>query len=113
MEDGLDRHYARSPLVVSVQERYQIQGPALLEIQSRSQRQTSTGAIMYIPAWPVLNPASVLKRPAGRMPFPIQCSGSAYYYVARSGIYHLMKSLVMGGAPCIVLAPDYDHGNEI
>jgi dTDP-4-amino-4,6-dideoxygalactose transaminase len=72
---------------------------------------------MYIPAWPVLNPASVLKRPTGTIPFPIQSSGSAYFYVARSGIYHLMKSLVTGRpcerAPLIVLAPDYHHGNEI
>src|SRR5215467_4097314 len=113
MEDGLDRHDARSPLVISVQERNQTKGAALLEIQSGSQSQTSVGAIMYIPAWPVLNPATVLKRPAGRMPFPIQCSGSAYFYVARSGIYHLMKSLVVGGAPFIVLVPDYHHGNEI
>ena len=67
---------------------------------------------MYIPAWPVLNPASLLKRPAVKMPFPIESSKSAYFYVARSGIYHLMKSLTEAQTP-VVLAPDYHHGNEI
>src|SRR5436853_6705480 len=73
---------------------------------------------MYIPAWPVLNPVSVLKRPTAKIPFPIESSKSAYFYVARSGIYHLMKALTPVGAvydraPLIVLAPDYHHGNEI
>ena len=67
---------------------------------------------MYIPAWPVLNPISVLKRQAARVPFPIESATSAYFYVARNGIYHLMKSLTKSEAP-VVLVPDYHHGNEI
>jgi hypothetical protein len=68
---------------------------------------------MYIPAWPVLNPVSILKRTtAAKLPFPLESSNSAYFYVARNGIYHLMKSL-LGRGETIVLAPDYHHGNEI
>jgi hypothetical protein len=68
---------------------------------------------MYIPAWPVLNPASVFKRSAApQIPFPIESSNSAYFYVARNGIYHLIRSLARHAEP-IVLAPDYHHGNEI
>jgi perosamine synthetase len=67
---------------------------------------------MYIPAWPVLNPTSVLKPAAGTIPFPLGSSNSAYFYVARNGIYHLMKSLVRRDEP-VVLVPDYHHGNEI
>src|ERR1051326_607646 len=80
---------------------------------------------MYISAWPVLNPASVFKRAGAPIPFPLGSSSSAYFYVARNGIYHLMKSLVSdvgvpagskGAAPKRepgVLVPDYHHGNEI
>ena len=67
---------------------------------------------MYIPAWPVLNPSFVLKRPAANVPFPLASSSSAYFYVARNGIYHLMKSLAHEANP-VILAPDYHHGNEI
>src|SRR5207245_11667384 len=54
----------------------------------------------------------VFKLPTAKMPFPTESSKSAYFYVARSGIYHLMKSLMNCKAP-VVLAPDYHHGNEI
>src|SRR5690242_3896433 len=68
---------------------------------------------MYIPAWPGLNPVSIFKRPTTpQIPFPLQSSTNAYYYVARNGIYHLMRSLATAGVPT-VLAPDYHHGNEI
>ena len=67
---------------------------------------------MYIPAWPVLNPTSFLKRTGTKAPFPLESSNSSYFYVARNGIYHLMKSLVSQGEP-VVLVPDYHHGNEI
>ncbi len=95
---------------------------------------------MYIPAWPVLNPTSLFKPAGATIPFPLGCPGSSYFYVARNGIYHLMKSLVSCGvgvpagskeaaqaayrrdadggpdaqkAEPLVLVPDYHHGNEI
>src|SRR5947208_1313528 len=113
MEDGLDGRNAWPQVVVSVQKRHKTPRSALLEIYSHAPNKVSTGAPMYIPAWPVLNPASILKRTtAAKIPFPLESSNSAYFYVARNGIYHLMKSLLRQGEP-IVLAPDYHHGNEI
>ena len=81
---------------------------ALVEIQP-----FPDGEAMYIPVLPGLSPACFLKRTAAeRMPFPLDGSNSIYFYVARNGIYHLMRSLGVqdGGS---VLAPDYYHGNEI
>ncbi len=68
---------------------------------------------MYIPAWPSLNPLDFVKPDAGGCPpFPISAPSKMCFYVARSGIYHLMLGLGLrnGGT---VLAPDYHHGNEI
>jgi selenocysteine lyase/cysteine desulfurase len=68
---------------------------------------------MYIPAWPSLNPADFVRSGAREtLPFPLSSSANAYFYVARSGIYHLTRALGLhkGGA---VLVPDYHHGNEI
>ena len=45
------------------------------------------------------------------MPFPLQTPDKRYFYVARSGIYHLIRSLRLEHR--VVLAPDYHHGNEI
>jgi len=68
---------------------------------------------MYIPGLPSLNPTQFL---AGRapqtLPFPLKSPAKTYFYVARNGIYHLMRSLRSNGDE-IVLAPDYHHGNEI
>ena len=68
---------------------------------------------MYIPAWPSLNPAYFVKSSALQsLPFPLNCTSKTYFYVARSGIYHLARALGLdkGGT---VLVPDYHHGNEI
>src|SRR3989449_10218417 len=68
---------------------------------------------MYIPAWPSLSPAYFVKSNAAEsLPFPLNCASKTYFYVARSGIYHLARALGLdkGGT---VLVPDYHHGNEI
>lgn len=68
---------------------------------------------MYIPASPSLNPAELLlKGHSQYLPFPLGSPRKHNFYVARSGIYHLMRSLGSNGEG-IVLAPDYHHGNEI
>src|SRR5690242_3361818 len=68
---------------------------------------------MYIPAWPSLNPAFFVKpRVYGTKPFPLETSGSWYFYLARNAIYHLMRSLRLDPGD-VVLAPDYHHGNEV
>lgn len=68
---------------------------------------------MYIPVWPALNPTYFLRRETHEEPpFPLDRPDNTYFYVARNGIYHLMRSLGVhkGGT---VLVPDYHHGNEI
>ena len=68
---------------------------------------------MYIPAWPSLNPAYFIRADRGeRAPFPLESSSKTCFYVARSGIYHLMRSLELDKGE-VVLVPDYHHGNEI
>jgi perosamine synthetase len=68
---------------------------------------------MYIPAWPTLSPSYFLKPGSGEsLPFPLGRPGNTYFYVARNGIYHLMRSLGIGEA-ATVLVPDYHHGNEV
>jgi perosamine synthetase len=68
---------------------------------------------MYIPGLPSLNPAQFLtNRAMQSLPFPLKSPSKTYFYVARNGIYHLMRSLQSSGDE-IVLAPDYHHGNEI
>jgi len=67
---------------------------------------------MYIPASPSLNPAQLLKGHSQYLPFPLGSPRKLNFYVARNGIYHLMRSLGSNGGG-IVLAPDYHHGNEI
>jgi dTDP-4-amino-4,6-dideoxygalactose transaminase len=68
---------------------------------------------MYISAWPSLNLPNLMEwHDFQAIPFPLGCSSSTYFYVARNGIYHLMRSLESDRRQ-IVLAPDYHHGNEI
>jgi len=68
---------------------------------------------MYIPGLPSLNPAQFLAtRAMQTLPFPLKSPSKTYFYVARNGIYHLMRWLRSNGDE-IVLAPDYHHGNEI
>ncbi|HYR41493.1 MAG TPA: DegT/DnrJ/EryC1/StrS family aminotransferase [Terriglobia bacterium] len=52
------------------------------------------------------------RRTSRTIPFPLGCSTSTYFYVARNGIYHLMQSLGSRDRG-VVLVPDYHHGNEI
>src|SRR5437867_12956975 len=67
---------------------------------------------MYVPAWPGLNPALLLRTGrTGELPFPLDAPHRAYAYVARGLIYLLFRALGLeeGGT---VLVPDYHHGNE-
>src|SRR5436190_3518388 len=108
MEIRLDERNSRARLAVFISESYASSPVALVEIQPFPE-----GEAMYIPVLPGLSPAYFLKRTfTERMPFPLDRSNSVYFYVARNGIYHLMRSLSIqsGGS---VLAPDYYHGNEI
>src|SRR5262245_16937125 len=82
--------------------------PALLEIHGDSKGET-----MYIPVWPSLIPSYFLRSEVPELlPFPLDQPHSTYFYVARNGIYHLIRSFAHHNG-VTVLAPDYHHGNEI
>jgi hypothetical protein len=52
---------------------------------------------MYVPVWPSLSPVYFAGRDVGGdAPFPLNHPGNAYFYVARSGIYHLARALGLG-----------------
>lgn len=68
---------------------------------------------MYLPRWPTLSLSDLL-RPNGRkeFPFPLNARNKSYFYVARSGIYHLIRALGYGNGET-VLMPDYHSGVEV
>lgn len=68
---------------------------------------------MYVPAWPLLSPRYFFRaaRSGGR-PFPLDAPNRTPFYVARSGIYHLIRALGFGDG-ATVLMPDYHSGVEV
>jgi len=68
---------------------------------------------MYVSAWPGLSPAQLFPRRAEQpLPYPLSAPRRNSFYVARSGIYHLFRSLgLRSDEP--VMAPDYYSGNEV
>jgi dTDP-4-amino-4,6-dideoxygalactose transaminase len=68
---------------------------------------------MYIPSWPGLKPGYFLGASLpGSLPFPLSAPHKTYFYVARSGIYHLMRALGFQSRDT-VLMPDYHSGVEV
>ena len=67
---------------------------------------------MYVPAWPVLNPARLLGSPTARLPFPLSEPDSLGFHVARSAIYQLFRAFRFDREKT-VLVPAYHHGNEV
>ncbi|HEY2989035.1 MAG TPA: aminotransferase class V-fold PLP-dependent enzyme [Candidatus Binatia bacterium] len=68
---------------------------------------------MYVPAWPLLNPFYFLRSEAsGAPPFPLNAPNRQAFYVARSGIYHLIRALRLKKNEA-VLMPDYHSGVEV
>jgi len=68
---------------------------------------------MYIPPWPALSPGMFFhSRCAKELPFPLNASNKTYFYVARSGIYHLIRALGCQNGET-VLMPDYHSGVEV
>jgi perosamine synthetase len=67
---------------------------------------------MYISAWPGLTPNHLLGNgPRTQFPYPLSASTQNSFCVARSGIYHLFRTLRMQPGET-VLMPDYYSGNE-
>src|SRR5689334_3281689 len=106
MEVGLDEVRPRPSVAVSVPESFPAAASALSEIQCRADDQTTARTLMYISGLPSLNPAQFLaNRAMENLPFPLRSPLKTYFYVARNGVYHLMRSLHSSGDE-IVLAPD-------
>src|SRR6266508_3048363 len=67
----------------------------------------------YVSAWPGLKPEHLLHPSAAKdLPFPLNAPKRSYFYVARSGIYHLFRALRLARNQT-VLVPDYHSGNEV
>jgi len=68
---------------------------------------------MYVPCWPGLNPSCFVGAPPRMgLPFPFSAPHKTYFYVARSGIYYLLRALGFQKGDT-VLMPDYHSGVEV
>jgi len=71
---------------------------------------------MYVSSWPGLTLRELL--PSSRahrescLPYPLNARQKSSFYVARSGIYHLFRTLKLDTRE-VVLVPDYYSGNEV
>jgi hypothetical protein len=61
---------------------------------------------------PHLSPAAYLRRPAARLPFPLDQPGCRLFARARHGLWRALRDLGAGPGD-EVLAPAYHHGSEI
>jgi dTDP-4-amino-4,6-dideoxygalactose transaminase len=61
---------------------------------------------------PFLSPAVYLRRPARRLPFPLDRPGCRLYARGRHGLWHALRELGLRPGD-EVLAPAYHHGSEI
>jgi dTDP-4-amino-4,6-dideoxygalactose transaminase len=68
---------------------------------------------MYVPGWPGLSPGDFFgPSSTNGLPFPFNAQNKTYFYVARSGIYHLMRALGFQDGDT-VLMPDFHSGVEV
>jgi dTDP-4-amino-4,6-dideoxygalactose transaminase len=68
---------------------------------------------MYVPSYPGLSlRALVQSTPERNLPFPLNSVNRLSFCVARSGIYHLFRTLRFAKGE-VVLVPDYHSGNEV
>jgi dTDP-4-amino-4,6-dideoxygalactose transaminase len=68
---------------------------------------------MYVSSWPVLSFRELFPRPSEQaLPYPLSARQRHSFCLARSGIYHLFRSLKLQPGEA-VLAPDYYSGNEV
>ena len=80
-------------------------------VNTRSSPRPRAG--MYIPPWPGLTLDDVVGPARGRnLPYPFCAERQHAFCVARSGIYHLFRSLRFQPGE-VVLMPDYHSGNEV
>jgi len=69
---------------------------------------------MYVPVYQGLTPADFFRTTRNEPAcFPFDHPSRLYFYRARNAIYHLFRELQANVGPMIVLAPDYNSGNEV
>src|SRR5215467_3727190 len=69
---------------------------------------------MYVPAFPGLAPADLVRPGAHRAArFPFNAPRQLRFYRARNAIYHLFRALPSKHRRLRVIAPDYYSGNEV
>jgi perosamine synthetase len=66
---------------------------------------------LFIPAFTTLTPTMLLRRPRRKQPYPFSAPQVRYFYFARNGLWHLVKTLGLEGRE--ILAPSYHHGVEV
>lgn len=70
-------------------------------------------SVTYVPGWPVLSPLDFLRiKSKASLPFPLNSATQSYFFVARSAIYHLFRTLHFKTHES-VLVPNYHSGNEV
>ena len=67
---------------------------------------------MYVSSWPGLTLWKLSHRAGRELPYPLNARKRNSFCLARSGIYHLFRSLRLGPEE-VVLVPDYYSGNEV
>src|SRR5689334_5194152 len=83
-------------------------GDRLTPVSPRETQQPT----MYIPPWPGLTLNDVVGPARANLPYPFSAERQHAFCVARSGIYHLFRTLRIQPGE-IVLMPDYHSGNEV
>jgi perosamine synthetase len=66
---------------------------------------------LFIPAFTTLSPTMLLRRPRSTQPYPFSAPQVRYFYFARNGLWHLVKTMGLEGKE--ILVPSYHHGVEI
>src|SRR5262245_56496741 len=68
----------------------------------------------YVPMYQGLSAADFVRSgSAGDQCFPFNVPDRLPFYRARNAIYHLFRALLASKPDLVVLAPDYNSGNEI
>ena len=67
---------------------------------------------MKVPVFHGLGVADLVRSPGSARPFPFDAPTHHYFYRARNAIFYLFKALRSNVDRLVVLAPDYNSGNE-
>src|SRR5205085_11145475 len=68
---------------------------------------------MFVPTYQGLTPMDLVRPARARKCFPFDAPDRHFFYRARNAIYHLFRVLRSETTRLVVLAPDYNSGNEV